>query len=92
MRVGIVTFHNALSYGAMLQAWALKTALERLGQAVLFPACNHVGAVPRWHFQPRRGYLGPTGLKALAHDIVANVMSIGAEDANRVNLFLITNE
>lgn len=85
MKIAILTFHRAYNCGAMLQAWALKTALERLGHAVLFPACNHVGAVSRWRFQPRCGYLGPTGLKVLAHDVVANLMSIGAEDANRAN-------
>jgi hypothetical protein len=31
MRVGIVTFHNARNYGAILQAYALQTVVEQLG-------------------------------------------------------------
>ena len=31
MRVGIITFHRALNYGALLQAFALRDSLERIG-------------------------------------------------------------
>lgn len=31
MNVGILTFHNAKNYGAVIQAFALKTALKKLG-------------------------------------------------------------
>lgn len=48
MRIGILTFHRAYNCGAMLQAWGLKKALERMGHEAEFPACNHVGEVPRW--------------------------------------------
>lgn len=48
MKLGVLTFHRAFNCGAMLQAWALKTALERMGHDVLFPACNRVGELPRW--------------------------------------------
>lgn len=34
MRVGIITFHWALNYGAVLQAYALQTCLQRLGHEV----------------------------------------------------------
>ena len=50
MRIGILTFHRAYNCGAMLQAWALKTVLERMGHQVEFPICNHVGETPRWRF------------------------------------------
>ncbi len=43
MRIAIVTFHRAYNCGAMLQAWALKTVLERKGHCVIFPDCNDVG-------------------------------------------------
>lgn len=46
MRIGILTFHRAYNCGAMLQAWALKTVLERMGHTVEFPACNSVGYNP----------------------------------------------
>ena len=51
MRIAIVTFHRAYNCGAMLQAWALKTVLERMGHAVEFPVCNHVGEVKRWKYE-----------------------------------------
>lgn len=48
MRIGIVTFHRAYNCGAMLQAWALKTVLERMGHHVEFPSgpYNEVGRFP----------------------------------------------
>ena len=46
MRIAILTFHRAYNCGAMLQAWALKTVLERMGHTVEFPACNEVGYNP----------------------------------------------
>ena len=30
-KIGILTFHNAHNYGAVLQAYALRTVLRRLG-------------------------------------------------------------
>lgn len=32
MKVGILTFHKAINYGAVLQAYALRTTVEELGQ------------------------------------------------------------
>lgn len=48
MRIAIITFHRAYNCGAMLQAWALKTVLERMGHNVEFPFgdYNQVGRVP----------------------------------------------
>lgn len=43
MRLAVLTFHRAYNCGAMLQAWALRTVLERMGHSVEFPVCNHVG-------------------------------------------------
>ena len=48
MRIAILTYHRAYNCGAMLQAWALKSVLERMGHTVEFPACNHVGEYSRW--------------------------------------------
>lgn len=50
MRIAILTFHRAYNCGAMLQAWALKTVLERMGHRIEFPACNSVGESERWRF------------------------------------------
>ena len=48
MRIAILTFHRAYNCGAMLQAWALKTVLERMGHYVEFPfgPYNEVGRLP----------------------------------------------
>ena len=34
MNIGIITFHNAINYGAVLQCYALKTRLEKEGHTV----------------------------------------------------------
>ena len=48
MRIGIITFHRAYNCGAMLQAWALKTTLERMGHQVAFPIGDYNKVVPLW--------------------------------------------
>ncbi len=40
MKIGIATFSNSLSYGAMLQAYALKKAIERMGYEVTVLGCS----------------------------------------------------
>ena len=35
MKIGILTFHSQLNYGGVLQCWALQTALEKMGYAVV---------------------------------------------------------
>ena len=62
MRIGIITFHRAYNCGAMLQAWALKTVLERMGHTVRFPhgPYNEAGRVPPvspLHYRVRTGPL-----------------------------------
>lgn len=44
MKVGILTFHRAHNYGALLQAYALKTYLTSLGHEVSF-----LDYWPEWH-------------------------------------------
>lgn len=48
MRIAIITFHRAYNCGAMLQAWALKTVLERMGHNVFFPFGDYNRVVPRY--------------------------------------------
>lgn len=48
MKIAILTFHRAYNCGAMLQAWTLRTVLERMGHTVEFPILNHVGESKRW--------------------------------------------
>lgn len=42
MRIGIITFHNALNAGAVLQAYALQTFLSQLGHQVEFINYNPI--------------------------------------------------
>lgn len=84
MRIAIVTFHRAYNCGAMLQAWALKTVLERMGHTVEFPACNHVGEEKRWLYD----LINPDkrGLRFVRSIIgrgLLNLMSIPSEDVSR---------
>ena len=51
MRIGIITFHRAYNCGAMLQAWALKTVLERMGHNVVFPFGDYNRVLPRYSVQ-----------------------------------------
>ena len=46
MRIAIFTFHRAYNCGAMLQAWALKNILERMGHEVRFLTSNELGRIP----------------------------------------------
>lgn len=94
MRIGIITFHRAYNCGAMLQAWALKTVLERMGHTVEFPACNHVGEIPRWHYRIfGNGKSGSAWLRAFAAGVVRNLTSIPNEDISRMRYrkFRLTN-
>ena len=81
MRIGILTFHRALNCGAMLQAWALKTVLERAGYEVGFIS-NHVGEVSRWYPLPKTGSFLGRGKGALL-SLARNMGSFGCLDVAR---------
>ena len=49
MKIGIFTFHRAYNCGAMLQAWALKRVLEKMGHEVVFPLVTRVGDERCWY-------------------------------------------
>lgn len=84
MRIAILTFHRAYNCGAMLQAWALKTVLERMGHRVEFPICNHVGEVPRWEYPVvNSGKKGLAWLRSAVGRTVLNLFSIPNEDILR---------
>ena len=42
MRIVVATPYKIANYGAMLQAWALKTKLERLGHSVCYLNCRYL--------------------------------------------------
>lgn len=82
MRIAILTFHRAFNCGAMLQAWALKTELERQGHVVEFPDCNRVGDIPRWRFSACN-WRTRAGLKQALKEVRYNLYSLGSEDLSR---------
>mgnify|MGYP003314553502 CR=1 FL=1 len=93
MRIAVLTFHRAFNCGAMLQAWALKTALERMGHTVEFPACNHVGEGTKrfrfveWHNREKRGLQWVRSILGRAfvnlQKIPFNLLSVPCEDLRR---------
>lgn len=93
MRIGILTFHRAYNCGAMLQAWALKTVLERMGHVVEFPACNHVGEDAKrfrfveWHNREKSGLQWVRSILGRAfvnlQKIPVNLLSVPCEDLRR---------
>ena len=84
MKIAILTFHRAYNCGAMLQAWALKTVLERMGHVVEFPACNHVGEEKRWQYELiNREKHGVQVFRSFLGRFLLNALSIPNEDILR---------
>lgn len=84
MRIAIITFHRAYNCGAMLQAWALKTVLERMGHKVEFPVLNHVGETKRWKLSWIKWSWNPVKLlRSVVYRVVYNIASIPGEDLLR---------
>lgn len=84
MRIGILTFHRAHNCGAMLQAWALRIVLERMGYSVEFPVCNHVGEpTGRWLERMQSGLRGLTWIRRAISVLRINALSIPGEDLAR---------
>lgn len=78
MKIGIITFHRALNCGAALQAWALKTFLERNGHEVGF-IHNHVGKESRWYPVPKTSSVLRL-MKGLALSAMKNICSFQCRD------------
>lgn len=58
MRVGILTFHFALNYGAVIQAWALQSYLKSLGHDVwIINYDPRVRRYPWWVHAWRKGWV-----------------------------------
>lgn len=84
MRIAILTYHRAYNCGAMLQAWALKTVLERMGHIVEFPILNHVGELGRWPLKWVHWRMNPFRvLLSFARRSLYNLSSIPSEDVLR---------
>lgn len=91
MRIGILTFHRALNCGAMLQAWALKSVLEKEGHQVCFIK-NHVGEQSRWFAVPSAKSIAGR-VKGLVIAGLKNLCSIGCMNKmlTRCNAFRATH-
>lgn len=93
MRIGIITFHRAYNCGAMLQAWALKTVLERMGHMVRFPhgAYNEAGRVPPVSPLRYRARSGPLArrMASLAYKLVLTGLGrkVGVTAGKRYDAF-----
>lgn len=83
MRIAILTFHRAPNCGAMLQAWALRTVLERMGHVVEFPILNHVGEQKTWRASIPKGRSGLSWIRGLCGKIVQDIMGIGVGDVRK---------
>lgn len=79
MRIAILTFHRAFNCGAMLQAWALKETLGRMGHDAFLPDCNDVGVTRRFREFPRQWWR----LKAVLSWLRMEFFAIGTEDLKR---------
>jgi len=85
LRIAIITFHRAYNCGAMLQAWALKTVLERMGHTVEFPICNHVGETKRWKYEwINHDVHGMRVVRSLLGRVWINALSVPCEDILRM--------
>lgn len=84
MKIAILTFHRAYNCGAMLQAWALKTVLERMGHTVEFPICNHVGESRRWALDwVDSKKSGIAKVRSFIGRTLINLMSVPTQDVLR---------
>jgi len=80
VRIAILTFHRANNCGALLQAWALATVLQRLGHAVEFPNCNIVGEDGLFFRKSRRvpeGKRGFAWLRSFLGRLALDLFRIG---------------
>lgn len=68
MKLGIITYHRSINYGAQLQAYALSKVLSKLGHQAEIIDCNTIGCgnVFHWNFKSLRGFLGACKNNALS--------------------------
>lgn len=68
-RIGIITYHRSQNYGAQLQAYATRTALEKMGHWAEVIDCNRIGQIDKlfhWNFSSLKGFLGALRNNALS--------------------------
>lgn len=60
-RIGIITYHRSRNYGAQLQAYASRVALEKMGHQAEVIDCNYIGqtkSIFSWQFRGLKGLCG----------------------------------
>lgn len=60
-RIGIITYHRSQNYGAQLQAYATRTAVEKMGCQAEVIDCNRIGLESKlfyWNFRNLKSFLG----------------------------------
>lgn len=85
MRIGILTFYRSYNCGAILQAWALKTVLERMGHQVEFPDCGYPCWRTRWNFAHTLWQFlrGRSNIKSVCLTALRDIFAIGVENKTR---------
>lgn len=83
-KIGIITFHQAINYGAVLQAYALKEVCDELGYEahIVNYAANDIVEKP----QPIHHFLSSSNKKTAAFKLIRNLMSYPG-DQKRWRLF-----
>lgn len=68
-RIGIITYHRSRNYGAQLQAYASRTALQHMGHEAEIIDCNHIGQTKSlfsWHCHSFKAFCGSLRNNVLA--------------------------
>lgn len=85
MKIGIITYHRAHNCGAMLQAWALKKALEKFGHEADYPALNRVGEPQeRWLSKPIPTIGVFARIRSVLASVYCNMLSVPIEEIKRI--------
>ena len=88
-KVGIITFHEALNYGAVLQAYALKAVCEELGYEAHIVNYNYGGMGER--VAPVRKFLASSNKKAALSSLARGVLGYFG-DKKREKAFALFRE
>lgn len=84
MKIGILTFHRALNYGAVLQAYALRKTIEQLGKSVEIIDYGKIGEEPRIN-------LNYSGIKPFIASILLLMLSLFNADKRRKRFKMFRN-
>ena len=85
MRIGILTFHFAINYGAVIQAWALKESLNRLGHETFVIDYNPKRRRLPWYIYAVRKSLFDARLEFLFHKFVKKNLPFAPDSTLRIN-------